>query len=122
MGERYDLRAKAGAGLLDEHYPGWAGRIRAESIAMDSCDLCILGQLRGHYFDGYEEIRRRLPDGFLFRASDYGFTLPQCEQNYQPTSSVLYEAVMGRFRALADAWRGEIAARVNKGVDHAERI
>ena len=39
---------KDGANLLDDHFPGWAGKINQDRIKMVSNKLCILGQLATH--------------------------------------------------------------------------
>jgi len=39
------VRAKRGAELLDEKRPGWAKKIDTDKLRMESCAVCILGQL-----------------------------------------------------------------------------
>jgi hypothetical protein len=36
---------QAGANLLDDHWPGWAGKIKPDEIKMFSNQNCIMGQL-----------------------------------------------------------------------------
>lgn len=37
-----------GAALLDEKVPGWYTRVNVETLKMESCVQCMLGQLFGH--------------------------------------------------------------------------
>lgn len=96
-------RVRRGAKLLDRQSPGWEFRITPGLIAMESCDMCILGQLFGHYVEGYERLRMSLPSTFLFSASAHGFTIPDEDQT---------EGCWVVFRELANAWREEIRSRI----------
>lgn len=44
-------RVAAGAAWLDEHAPGWIGRIDVDHIRMSDCTRCILGQVYGSYWE-----------------------------------------------------------------------
>lgn len=47
-------RVQAGMRLLDERGPeGWADRLDLEKLDMDSCFLCVLGQLSGTFAEGW---------------------------------------------------------------------
>lgn len=105
-------RVARGAKLLDEKRPGWAAEIATDKLAMESCDRCILGQLYGHYFAGYEALRRQLPSDFLFSALGHGFTLSTRAQ-FVVLESEGPEGVIQFFDPLADLWRAEIARRLN---------
>lgn len=65
----YAARAAAGAAFLDEHMPGWAGRIDLGTLDMAGCRTCILGQLTGDYCRAADDLAVDL-DGALA----YGFT------------------------------------------------
>lgn len=106
----YEERVKKGARLLDRVHAGWAERIEADRLAMESCDRCILGQLYGSYFDGWREAVSTLPHDERLVSSGHGFTLTYEEQSYGTDSTVLR-----LFAALADTWRAEIRARTVPG-------
>ena len=65
-GPDYTARVAAGAAFLDEHRPGWAGRIDLDRLALiDDCD-CVLGQLSGTYDRGRTALGLSLGEEFLF--------------------------------------------------------
>ena len=39
--------AAKGAALLDNAYPGWAGKINIETLDLSGARMCVLGQLYG---------------------------------------------------------------------------
>lgn len=80
-------RVRRGAALLDRKIPGWAKKIDAHRIEIHCCYNCILGQLYGHYDDGFHALG-------LWSGCENGFN-----------------GLLGERRALADLWRREIAAR-----------
>jgi hypothetical protein len=49
-------RAARGAALLDTRYPGWEQLIDRDTLIMQYCDVCILGQLYGSYSAGLRAI------------------------------------------------------------------
>jgi hypothetical protein len=100
-------RVKRGAALLDEKRPGWAKEIALDRLAMRSCTQCILGQLWGSYFGGYEQLGRKLPSTFLFSSAEHGFTIPNQGQ-IEAGDAGGQAAVDALF---ADLWRAEIRAR-----------
>jgi hypothetical protein len=97
-------RVERGAALLDSlpEMGGWRDRINQDSLAMSSCDECILGQLYGEYIEGFRRLILSKPASVLFRGSDHGFTLPSDEQ-WDPVG-----VVQGRFQSLAQCWRDYI--------------
>lgn len=100
----YEERVSRGAALFDQVNPDWFHMIDRDLLAMESCDNCILGQVYGHYEDGFRSLIADLPDTILFSAADHGFTLYNAEQESID--------VFSRFAALADAWRAEIRRRL----------
>jgi len=49
-------RIRAGAALLDQHYPGWQEEICIPDFDICHAERCILGQLYGDYADGAFEL------------------------------------------------------------------
>lgn len=45
-----------GIALLDEKVPDWREKIEPESLFMDLCMSCVLGQIFGYYPDGLEHL------------------------------------------------------------------
>lgn len=58
--ERCERSVDRAATLLDEHEPGWAGRVDLQNLDMMSCFKCVLGQIFDH------EARRGADTGFEF--------------------------------------------------------
>jgi hypothetical protein len=79
-------------GLLDRKYPGWAEKISLDTLAMESCDNCILGQLFGSFREGMDAL------GIAF-GSSRGFDRPCGTDN-------------AAYKILADAWRAAIRVRL----------
>ena len=106
----YRTRVARGAALLDAERPGWADQIGADTLAMESCDQCVLGQLYGNYWQGCRIVWKVLPSDRRYSSSEFGFTLYDSEQqiSFDGTEE---GAVMARFKALADAWRVAIRER-----------
>lgn len=106
---RYREQVNRGAKALDEINPGWANRISLKTLAMETCDSCVLGQVYGDYEHGCHEAYRSnvWPRGWL--ASEMGFTLlTELQDLYQDPEDVILE----RFRELADDWREAIQERI----------
>lgn len=82
-----------GARLLDEKNPGWAEKVNLDTLAMGSCNVCVLGNVYGHYLKG---------------CSNLG--LQRCE-----TKHGFYIEVISSSKdwdVLADLWREEIKLRL----------
>lgn len=60
-------RVAKGAALLDLKYAGWADKINSETLYMDSCANCVVGQLLGS-FDDVEDLGIDVDDSW-----EYGF-------------------------------------------------
>jgi hypothetical protein len=97
----FEDRVRRGAALLDEVQPGWWREIDTARLAMVTCDRCILGQLYGEFGTGWRVVLSPVRRDWPCNAADHGFTL------YDPRES---------FADLTDAWRAEIARRVDAGV------
>ena len=48
----YASKVAAGIKLLDEKKPGWRSLVDVESLRLENCDVCVLGQVFGHYDTG----------------------------------------------------------------------
>ena len=48
--------AIAGAGLLDQHRPGWYNQIDLNKLDQSSAYVCVLGQLYGEYYKGLDAL------------------------------------------------------------------
>ena len=55
-------RSTSPLAILDRVKPGWRDRINASTLDLTSNDLCVLGQLYGHYRRGLVSLRDDLVD------------------------------------------------------------
>lgn len=46
-----EQRVQAGVEWLDENRPSWVEEIDLVELDMDSCNMCVLGQLFGNFWD-----------------------------------------------------------------------
>lgn len=51
ISEEARLAVKRGAYWLDENYPGWENRLELDTLFMNDCHLCVIGQVVGNYFE-----------------------------------------------------------------------
>jgi hypothetical protein len=102
-------RVRHGAELLDREKPSWYREIATDHLAMWNCSDCIVGQLFGFYATGYPWLRRsfyeRSPSS-KFIPADFGFDLPHRVPRRGNDSPDWVD--------LADAWRAEIRARLER--------
>lgn len=75
----YAAKVNAGIQLLDTEKPGWREKIDLDNLDLGSCDICVLGQVFGNYYDGVEKLK--------VDAYEYGFNTG------------------GSFRELTAAWK-----------------
>ena len=103
--ERPSTRARRGAKLLDRKRPGWHKKINLETLRMQSCYSCILGQLYGFYFSGLEPILGRIKsyEKRTQKEHRHGFILTSSDQGYKTYNE--------EYEALAEAWKAEILWR-----------
>lgn len=94
-------RVARGVALLDAVDPGWFNRIHLPTLELWNCHRCVLGQLRGEYWDGAEWLfkRRYYETGAL--ASAHGFYLVYAESDDDGFN----------YHRLTEAWLEVIAAR-----------
>lgn len=104
-------RVARGVAVLDVVSPGWHRLIAMDHLVMDSHADCILGQLYGDYTLGTSAVTQALGVRPAIRASEFGFTLLESEQEYDDDP-----VVDARFHALAKLWRAEIRVRLAQEV------
>lgn len=102
-------RVAAGAAWLDEHEPGWVGRIDLDVLDVADDERCIAGQLRGSFGEAVAGwFGDRTACG---TAADLGMCLSgmECDPRTPYAEWVLLrDAIYARLTA---AWRELIAAR-----------
>jgi hypothetical protein len=95
-------RVQAGAGLLDQHQPGWVDRIDLDRLNLRDCFACVLGQLfPGDY---YATVHDTLGLNWA-EAAAHGF-------NVDADGHLNEEAEEAEYEELAAAWRELIGARL----------
>jgi hypothetical protein len=120
-------RVRAGATLLDGVVPGWARKINAASLKLESCTGCVLGQVfaseineRSVCVNGYEAGRLALglDSGPWSQAAAFGFhnayAVPEEQFRQLPENkkaAVRCESYR-EYGLLRDCWLAEIAARL----------
>jgi hypothetical protein len=90
--------------FLDEHEPGWVDEIDVAQLDLNSCDVCVLGQLFGQYGKAVTTLGFSLDD--------------ETRLGFNVTYDMLARAADGdespkdvAFAELTAAWREEIARR-----------
>lgn len=63
-------RVAAGMRFLDARDPGWLDKVDANTLDVGSCDLCVLGQIYGHYNLGLYELKVRSEVTLGFASDD----------------------------------------------------
>jgi hypothetical protein len=102
------LRAKIGATILDVFRPGWASEVDLESLDLEDCKACVLGQLFGGFDVGAEKLfamrhtEDGLPGGVADASIAAGFSLP---------IGGIWQGLI-KYSNLTNAWKREIAKRV----------
>lgn len=96
-------RVARGAALLDEKRPGWFMRVDTETLQIEDCEACVLGQLGVDEF-GYHIGRFSMMCERFFPATSDG---PRTH-GFGIDDAIDGE---GSFDALTEAWLEAIAAR-----------
>ena len=90
--------AAKGAALLDNAYPGWAGKINIETLDLSGARMCVLGQLYGSSEAGCKALcqdnHRAFRPPYGFEASSIG-------------------GYMENSRRLTDEWKALICLRLD---------
>ncbi len=111
------VRAKIGATLLDLLKPGWAEEINVETLKLDSCESCILGQLFGGYARGAEKVfamrvTNPTPDGQSFYIHRNPQVTTACEEAGFVVPDSIGVQLTKSYKNLTAAWKREISKRV----------
>lgn len=95
-----------GAALLDHHVPDWLANINTDTLAVESLDNCVLGQVFGSFFKGmtFFDMEGGACSGAREEfAIDHGFECPEVNdeghRNYEEVTT---------------AWRNLIAHRLGE--------
>lgn len=98
--------AERGAALLDKERPGWEKRINLELLKMNSCVMCILGQLFHDFNRGAFQLNLGIDP----------------EPAYEDKAAVDYYGFDG-FQRRADEWNAAWVAEIKKrrGADEADQ-
>lgn len=92
-------RVAAGAAWLDANVEGWLDSIDLDTLAMEMCEQCVLGQLFGDYFNA-----DLMDDDFnLEYPATLGFDLLDCQ--------LARSHDRRQWAELTNAWRELITAR-----------
>lgn len=102
-------RVASGAEYLDEVYADWAATIDVDTLDLNGCDECVLGQLFGGFRDGMEQLGLTLSVtrvlGFNYEARSNG------GWNGNPPGSV--ELERDEAERLRTFWLAEIERRTS---------
>ncbi len=93
--KRLVARVQRGAKLLDRKAPGWAAKIRPETLNMARAGRCVLGQTFDDYFSGLLELGIAAADG-----GRYGFNIGGRDWDHGHS-------------ILAEEWIAQAAQRMN---------
>lgn len=102
-------RAERGAAKLDREVPGWYDRIDLKTLNLESCYMCVFGQLYpGHYNEGENKFFGSGEDACELAAA-HGFSLGDHDDTEKDEENWVI---------LNDAWTELIEARrANSGTD-----
>lgn len=101
--EAMQATVAAGAALLDERYPGWAGRVDLSQLDMRYPRHCVLSHVYGEYHTGLRELFGSFQSDTESNdaAKRHGFDL-------------LLWGAWGEWGDLEYLWRVEIQARIGE--------
>ena len=89
-------RVQSGMGILDINFPGWEERIDLETLDLEDCELCVLGQQYGNFTEGY----LRLGLNWLNVAAESGFNagdeVPDLDAEYEDLTEEWFTQIRGR--------------------------
>jgi hypothetical protein len=73
-------RVARGAAFLDKNYPGWEQNINTETLALDDCKNCIIGQAVGSFAITCSEHKIENPSYLGFEVEGYHFLSMKSEE------------------------------------------
>jgi hypothetical protein len=108
-------RVERGAAWLDRHRPGWEQRINLDTLRLENCALCVLGQEFGSFYAG---VTSSYGDGWFVNdespgrhwAWECGFVLNRDEIDLDHNTAPLgqYESA---YEPLRQCWITHIVGR-----------
>lgn len=113
-------RVHAGATYLDSKYPNWHREIDTETLQLEVCDECILGQLYFDYFDFFKaEFPRNTGESkeeWHRRTYPFSFSRGFCgmENTTGMDINTFYAMNCEYFAALKQYWISAIRLRLDK--------
>lgn len=113
MMEKARERVARGAALLDDKRPGWAWRIRVDTLDMAHGARCILGQEYAQESSspglcGYEVGGTRLLGIGAVPKVAHGFLMGHDGVNYPTLQAAWLEAIAARTEALPEEVEGQV--------------
>ena len=90
-------QVKAGANWLDQVHPGWDEKVNLETLDINSCKDCVIGQLLGNYCGN-----SKLHVTVIESGSQLGFCTPSIEADDEDGEAMT---------ALTLTWKELIEAR-----------
>ena len=108
-----EQRVRSGATLLDMSVPGWASKIDRDTLNLQLCTACVLGQLYSDYAKGCEALDlsedQVIAFGFEHSMNWRGLSRTETESRQ--------DEVAAEYKALTACWLAEHAARLGEGED-----
>lgn len=101
--ETVNERVARGVALLNEQVPGWRERIDQDSFSLESCHMCVFGQLYGEYYLGESKFFDQFGRGRYEMAAAYGFTQGLNDPEFADQEDALWDE-------LTEAWLTSIRA------------
>jgi hypothetical protein len=102
-------RVAKGAALLDEKRPGWDAAIDLAVLDLESCRLCVIGQLFGAAYE--MAWAGRWPDGGWLGPFSYGVDALGLGPSLRAEFAHGFDGRSGEYADLTAEWRRLIAAR-----------
>ena len=100
-----EIRAAAGAVLLDRHRPGWHHQVDPDRLDLEDWRADVLGQLYGSFGAGVHKLT-----GGLSEAEVDAWTVAH-GFDVDDTDLGLSAGPRAGYQALTDAWRAELSRR-----------
>jgi hypothetical protein len=104
-------RVARGAEVLDRHRPGWYRRVNLGTLQLETCTMCVLGQLGLEEGKGFSNMC-----GVLLNAENAWGLSPGSTVQWGFASEP-DEGKPQFWRTLTDAWKAFITARLREDVD-----
>jgi hypothetical protein len=99
MDDKIRERVRRGVALLNDVRPSWTKRLSVGRLELESCEVCVLGQLYGDYEHGlkhFDKAVRRNPTAF-------GFTTRGGDEYWEKLNAIWREEIAAQRRARKKA-------------------